>query len=163
MRKANAVCSPVRNFSVHSRAGRLVKPVRVDRLTANIVDWYNPKESQEQNRLQILEPSNPPMKIAFFELEEWEKDKLRNRLLEGHVVHLPSKSPRASVCGCRSSEPRRTSVRYHKLDGKSATVMSVNEGKQRTPTFNVEGRIFHCSHFDAEKLARELGLPVGAN
>jgi glutaredoxin len=38
-------------------------------------------------------------------------------------------------------------------------VMSVNEGKQRTPTFNVHGRTFHCSHFDPQKLARELGLP----
>lgn len=38
-------------------------------------------------------------------------------------------------------------------------VMRVNEGKQRTPTFSVGGRTFHCSHFDPQKLARELGLP----
>ncbi len=38
-------------------------------------------------------------------------------------------------------------------------VMSVNEGKQRTPTFKVHGRAFHCSHFDPQKLAQELGLP----
>jgi mycoredoxin len=37
-------------------------------------------------------------------------------------------------------------------------VMSVNEGKQRTPTFEVDGRTFHCSPFDAERLRRELGL-----
>lgn len=38
-------------------------------------------------------------------------------------------------------------------------VMSVNEGKRRTPTFDVDGRTFHCSQFDSRKLARELGLP----
>jgi glutaredoxin len=39
-----------------------------------------------------------------------------------------------------------------------AFVMSVNEGKQRTPTFDVEGHTFHCSPFDRQKLVRELGL-----
>ncbi len=37
-------------------------------------------------------------------------------------------------------------------------VKKVNEGKQRTPTFEVDGRTFHCSPFDAAKLKRELGL-----
>ncbi|HET9180345.1 MAG TPA: glutaredoxin domain-containing protein [Terriglobia bacterium] len=37
-------------------------------------------------------------------------------------------------------------------------VMSVNEGKQRTPTFEIDGRTFHCSPFDERKLARELKL-----
>lgn len=37
-------------------------------------------------------------------------------------------------------------------------VESVNEGKQRTPTFDVGGRTFHCSPFDEKKLRRELGL-----
>ncbi|MGH9326736.1 MAG: glutaredoxin family protein [Terriglobia bacterium] len=41
-------------------------------------------------------------------------------------------------------------------------VMSVNEGKRRTPTFNVDGRTFHCSRFDPQKLTRELGLPAPA-
>ncbi len=38
-------------------------------------------------------------------------------------------------------------------------VMSVNDGKQRTPTFDVDGKTFHCSPFDSQKLARELGVP----
>lgn len=38
-------------------------------------------------------------------------------------------------------------------------VTRANQGKQRTPTFDVDGRIFHCSHFDPRILARELGLP----
>jgi len=37
-------------------------------------------------------------------------------------------------------------------------VMRVNEGKQRTPTFDVDGHTFHCSPFDPQKLIRELGL-----
>jgi glutaredoxin len=40
-----------------------------------------------------------------------------------------------------------------------AFVMSFNEGKQRTPTFDIDGDIFHCSPFDPQKLIRELGLP----
>lgn len=43
-----------------------------------------------------------------------------------------------------------------------AFVMRVNEGKRRTPTFNVDGRTFHCSQFDPRKLARELGLSDAA-
>lgn len=37
-------------------------------------------------------------------------------------------------------------------------VISVNAGKQRTPTVEIDGRTFHCSPFDERKLARELGL-----
>lgn len=35
-------------------------------------------------------------------------------------------------------------------------VMSVNDGKQRTPTLEIGGRTFHCSPFDAQKLKDEL-------
>ena len=37
-------------------------------------------------------------------------------------------------------------------------VKRVNNGKSKVPTFDVGGRIFHCSPFDTEKLARELGV-----
>ena len=40
-------------------------------------------------------------------------------------------------------------------------VMSVNDGKQRTPTFEVDGRAFHSSPFDARELMRELQLQAG--
>ena len=39
-----------------------------------------------------------------------------------------------------------------------AFVVTVNEGKQRTPTFDVDGHTFQCSPFDSRKLVRELGL-----
>ncbi len=71
--------------------------------------------------------------------------------------------------GCEDSDAAREFLKAHHLDFEEVNiennreamefVMSVNEGKKRTPTFNVEGRTFHCSHFDPRKLARELGLP----
>lgn len=38
-------------------------------------------------------------------------------------------------------------------------VAGVNEGKERTPTFKVDCRVFPCSPFDPQTLARHLGLP----
>jgi len=37
-------------------------------------------------------------------------------------------------------------------------VKQSNHGKRKVPTFDVAGRVFHCSPFDGKKLARELGL-----
>jgi glutaredoxin len=37
-------------------------------------------------------------------------------------------------------------------------VKRANEGKSKVPTFDVGGRIFHCSPYDAEKLAQEFGV-----
>jgi mycoredoxin len=37
-------------------------------------------------------------------------------------------------------------------------VMQANNGKRKVPTFDVEGRVFHCSPFSAHKLKQELGL-----
>lgn len=37
-------------------------------------------------------------------------------------------------------------------------VKDANRGKRKVPTFDVGGRIFHCSPFDAAKMIRELGL-----
>jgi mycoredoxin len=37
-------------------------------------------------------------------------------------------------------------------------VRSANSGKRKVPTFDVGGRIFHCSPYDARKLTSELGL-----
>ena len=70
--------------------------------------------------------------------------------------------------GCEDSSAardflRERGVRFGEVDIDKnpealAFVMSVNEGKQRTPTFDVDGHIFHCSPFDRQKLVRELGL-----
>lgn len=37
-------------------------------------------------------------------------------------------------------------------------VIQANNGKRKVPTFDVDGRVFSCSPFDAERLTRELGL-----
>ena len=70
--------------------------------------------------------------------------------------------------GCEDSDAARAFVRKHHLSFEEIdiqkspealeSVMKVNEGKRRTPTFDVDGRTFHCSQFDPRKLARELGL-----
>jgi mycoredoxin len=44
--------------------------------------------------------------------------------------------------------------------GAAEFVIRANEGKRRVPTFEVEGRTFHCSPYDPEKLTRELGLHI---
>jgi glutaredoxin len=37
-------------------------------------------------------------------------------------------------------------------------VKRANGGKRKVPTFDVGGRVFSCSPFDARKLARELDV-----
>jgi glutaredoxin len=39
-------------------------------------------------------------------------------------------------------------------------VTKANNGKQVVPTFEVGGRYFACSPFDAEQLAEELNIPL---
>ncbi|MEO6780469.1 MAG: glutaredoxin family protein [Bradyrhizobium sp.] len=70
--------------------------------------------------------------------------------------------------GCEDSAAARhflkeRQIAFEEIDidrnrGALEFVMRVNEGKQRTPTFEVGGRIFHCSPFNPAKLIRELGL-----
>jgi mycoredoxin len=42
----------------------------------------------------------------------------------------------------------------------AALVLRVNNGKQRVPTMEVEGRYFACSPFNAQQLATELNVPL---
>jgi len=37
-------------------------------------------------------------------------------------------------------------------------VKQANSGKRKVPTFDVDGRVFACSPFNAQDLKRELGL-----
>jgi glutaredoxin len=37
-------------------------------------------------------------------------------------------------------------------------VKQANNGKRKVPTFDVDGRIFACSPFNAQNLKKELGL-----
>jgi glutaredoxin len=70
--------------------------------------------------------------------------------------------------GCEDSDAARAFLVRHNLRFEEINidenpqalrfVMSVNEGKQRTPTFEVDGRIFHCSPYDERRLAYNLGF-----
>ena len=45
-------------------------------------------------------------------------------------------------------------------ESAEAIVVKVNDGKSVVPTFDVGGRYFACSPFDAEQLAAELNIPL---
>ena len=69
-------------------------------------------------------------------------------------------------CGdCRRARLflKEKQIAYEELDTNADPeaakfVMKANAGKRKVPTFDVEGRVFSCSPFDAEQLSRELGL-----
>ena len=74
--------------------------------------------------------------------------------------------------GCEDSDAAREFLKKHRVAFEEVDidmsqealefVMLSNQGKQRTPTFNVDGRTFHCSPFDPQKLSRDLGLPTAS-
>ena len=41
-------------------------------------------------------------------------------------------------------------------------ILRVNQGRRKVPTFEVGGRYFACSPFDAELLATELNVPLNS-
>jgi glutaredoxin len=45
-------------------------------------------------------------------------------------------------------------------ESAEAIVTRVNDGRSVVPTFDVGGRYFACSPFNAEKLAAELHIPL---
>jgi mycoredoxin len=49
-------------------------------------------------------------------------------------------------------------INIEQAEGAAEFVMSLNQGKRRVPTFEVNGRAFHCSPYDPRKLICELGL-----
>jgi glutaredoxin len=51
-------------------------------------------------------------------------------------------------------------VNIEEDESGEAIVIKANEGKHIVPTFDVAGRFFACSPFDAEQLAAELNIPL---
>ena len=54
-------------------------------------------------------------------------------------------------------------VRFEEIDieqneAAAAFVINANEGKRKVPTFEIDGRTFNLSPFDARRLRTELGL-----
>jgi mycoredoxin len=69
-------------------------------------------------------------------------------------------------CGdCRSAKRflRERGIVYEEInieeqEGAAEYVMSINGGKRKVPTFEVDGRAFNLSPYDERKLRAELGL-----
>ena len=69
-------------------------------------------------------------------------------------------------CGdCRRARLflKEKQIAYEELDinadpEAAKFVMKVNDGKQKVPTFDVEGRVFSSSPFNPDQLSAELGL-----
>jgi len=49
-------------------------------------------------------------------------------------------------------------INIEEAPAAEAFVRRANHGKAKVPTFEVNGRTFHCSPYDPDKLARELNL-----
>jgi mycoredoxin len=49
-------------------------------------------------------------------------------------------------------------INIEETPGAAEYVMSVNNGKRKVPTFEVDGRAFDLSPYDERKLRTELGL-----
>ncbi|HKS95542.1 MAG TPA: glutaredoxin family protein [Terriglobia bacterium] len=49
-------------------------------------------------------------------------------------------------------------INIEETPGAAEFVAAANHGKRCVPTFELDGRTFHCSPYDPAKLASELGL-----
>jgi mycoredoxin len=49
-------------------------------------------------------------------------------------------------------------INIEEREGAAEHVMSLNGGKRKVPTFEVDGRAFSLSPFDERRLREELGL-----
>lgn len=87
---------------------------------------------------------------------------------EGNKLMKPKHIVIYTRSSCEDSDAAREFLKNHQLlfeevdidENQQALefVMHANQGKQRTPTFKANGRIFHCSPFDPQKLSHALGL-----
>ena len=49
-------------------------------------------------------------------------------------------------------------INIEETPGAAEFVVQANQGRRSLPTFDVTGRVFSCSPFDPETLARELNI-----
>jgi glutaredoxin len=68
---------------------------------------------------------------------------------------------------CRRAKTflKERGVQFREVNIEEATdgeqiVMKANQGKRVVPTFEVGGRFFACSPFNAQQVADELGIPL---
>jgi mycoredoxin len=55
-----------------------------------------------------------------------------------------------------------TEVNIEQNPNAEEIVIRANHGKRKVPTFEVAGRYFACSPFNAEQLAAELNIPLNS-
>jgi glutaredoxin len=73
-------------------------------------------------------------------------------------------------CGdCRRAKSfmKERGVAFSEVDieedpAAAALVIQANKGKRKVPTFEIGGRYFSSSPFDAEQLAMELNVPLNS-
>ena len=53
---------------------------------------------------------------------------------------------------------RYEEINIEETEGAAEYVMSVNGGKRKVPTFEVDGRAFNLSPYDERRLRKELNL-----
>lgn len=53
-------------------------------------------------------------------------------------------------------------VNIEKDESAEGLVIAANNGKRKVPTFEMDGRYFACSPFNATQLASELGIPLNS-
>jgi mycoredoxin len=81
-------------------------------------------------------------------------------------MNLPIKIYTTTFCSdCRRAKQflRARQMPFEEVDIESDPeaeefVKRANGGMRKVPTFDVGGRVFHCSPFDTEKLAHEFGV-----
>jgi mycoredoxin len=68
---------------------------------------------------------------------------------------------------CRRAKSflKERGVQFREVDieqdpGGEDIVLKANNGRRKVPTFDVGGRFFACSPFDAAQLASELNIPL---
>lgn len=49
-------------------------------------------------------------------------------------------------------------INIEETEGAAEYVMSVNGGKRKVPTFEIDGRAFNLSPYDEKRLCAELGV-----
>jgi mycoredoxin len=66
-------------------------------------------------------------------------------------------------CWCAKSFLKERQISFEEINieevpGAADFIIFVNQGKRKVPTFEVNGRAFHCSPYDPNRLSTELGL-----
>jgi mycoredoxin len=72
-----------------------------------------------------------------------------------------------SDCRRAKSFMKDRGVAFHEINIEddseaAALVMKMNNGKRKVPTFEIAGRYFACSPFNAQQLADELKVPLNS-